>query len=109
MFCFIGVMESVNSVNTVTYIDNSHMKNPKLKVGIIIPPDDHYKPVLYSDSKAEAAFNQMNRDIYQGVKNSESLREKDRKTPISVKIILGTAAILLSIPLIKKLFHRWVF
>lgn len=95
MFCFIGDMET-GSVN-------SNMKNPPLKVGIIVPPDDHFKPVLYSDVKASRDFVILNHDIYQKAKASKNLNEK--KTPLSVKIIFGTAAILTSIPLIKKLFR----
>ncbi len=83
---------------------NAHMNNKPLVVGIIVPPDDHYKPVLYSDIRATAQFNNINEDIYQGVKASKNLKEK--KTPLSVKIILGIGAIIASIPLAKKLLRR---
>ncbi len=83
---------------------NAHMNNKPLVVGVIVPPDDHYRPVLYSDISATAQFNNINKDIYQGVKNSKNLNEK--KTPLSVKIILGIGAILAGIPLAKKLLRR---
>ena len=83
MFCFIGDMET-GSVN-------SNMKNPPLHVGVVVPPDDHYRPVLYSDSMASYNFNRINKDIYQGVKSSKNLNEK--KTPLPVKIILCAATI----------------
>lgn len=82
---------------------NSYMKNPPLQVGIIVPPDDHFKPVLYSDIKASYDFNRLNHDIYQGVKSSKNINEK--KTPLSVKILLAIGAIAASIPLLKKLFR----
>ena len=80
------------------------MNNKPLVVGVIVPPDEHYKPVLYSDIKATAQFNNINRDIYQGVKTSKNLNEK--KTPLSVKIILGIGAVLAAIPITKKLIKR---
>lgn len=88
--------------NTTTYINNeniqkinnnppSNMKNPPLNVGVIIPPDAHYKPILYSDHKATADFVQLNRDIYQSAKKSKNINKK--KTPLSVKILAGLAVI----------------
>ncbi len=97
MFCFIVVMESVNCVN-------SNMKNQPLNMGVIVPPDDHYRPILYSDVKATQEFCRLNQDIYQGVKRSKNIKEK--KTPLSVKIIFGIIAAAASIPLIKKVFRR---
>ena len=82
---------------------NAHMNNKPFVVGVIVPPDDHYKPVLYSDAKATMQFNNINKDIYQGVKTSKNLKEK--KTPLSVKIILGIAAIIAAVPLVKKLIR----
>ncbi len=95
---------TVNTVNTVTYNDNSHMKNQKLNVGVVVPPDDHFKPVLYSDIKATASFNRLNQDIYQGVKKSKDPREK--KTPLSIKILLGIGALVAVIFGISKLIRR---
>ena len=83
---------------------NAHMNNKPLVVGVIVPPDEHYKPVLYSDIKATAQFNNINRDIYQGVKTSKNLNEK--KTPLSVKIIFGIGAVIAAIPIAKKLIKR---
>lgn len=97
MFCFIGIMESVNSTN-------AHMKNPPLNMGVIIPPDDHYKPVLYSDREASKAFNQLDHDIYQSVKKSEKANNK--KTPKSVFWVLGLTALALCIKPVRKLFKK---
>lgn len=47
---------------------NNAMKNPELNVGVIVPPNKHYKPVLYSDSEAGRQFKQMDRDIYMNQK-----------------------------------------
>ena len=99
-----NTVNSVNTVNTITYNDNSHMKNQKVNVGVVVPPDDHYKPVLYSDAKASAAFNNLNRDIYQGVKKSKDPREK--KTPLLIKIMFGIGAIAAAIWGISKLIRR---
>lgn len=108
MFCFIGSMESVNglnnSINAPKNDVNAHMKNTPLNVGVIIPPDAHYKPVLYSDVKATAQFNQLNRDIYDGVKRSKNINEK--KTPLSIKIIAGIGAIIASIFAFNKFFRK---
>ena len=96
-------VNTVNTVNTVTY-NNDYMKNQKLNVGVIVPPDDHYRPVLYSDIKATAAFNQLNRDIYQGVKKSKDPRVK--KTPLAIKILLGIGTLAAAIFGISKLIRR---
>ena len=68
-----------SSVNVVK------MKNPDLHVGVITPPDKHYKPVLYSDREASAKFNEMNADIYAKQKRLDF--EDTKKTPKSVKYI----------------------
>lgn len=108
MFCFIGSMESVNGVNNNINAQkndvNAHMKNAPLNVGVIIPPDAHYKPVLYSDVKATAQFNQLNRDIYEGVKRSKNINEK--KTPLPIKILAGIGATIGAIFALNKLFRR---
>ena len=56
---------------------NTNMKNPPLNVGIITPPNDHYKPVLYSHVQASRDFQVLNHDLYVSMKNSESLEKKE--------------------------------
>ena len=80
------------------------MKNAPMRVGVIIPPDAHYKPVLYSHEKATAEFNQLNKDIYDGVKKSKNINKK--KTPLSVKILAGIGAICAGIYGVTKLIRR---
>ena len=93
-----GFVESMeNSVN---------MSDKSYRVGVIVPPDAHYKPILYSHVKATAQFNKLNRAIYTGVKNSKSLRDKDKKTPLHVKIILTAGALFFAFSGLKKLFRR---
>ena len=89
---------SSNVVNNTT--TNSHMKNPPLNMGVIIPPDAHYKPIIYSDHRATKEFNQLNQDIYTSAQKSKNIREK--KTPLSVKILAGIAAIAATILIFKK-------
>ena len=98
MFCFIWSMNQ----NVI----NSHMKNPPLRIEPVIPPDDHYKPRLYSDIGATTAFNRLNHDIYQGVQKSKSLKEKYRKTPLPVKILYGVLLTATTILGIRKLIKR---
>lgn len=83
---------------------NQHMKNPPLNVGVIIPPDSHYTPVLYSHTKASRDFNQLDHDIYQSVQKSERVDRK--KTPKSVFVTLGLAALASGFALVKKLFKK---
>lgn len=97
MFCFIRSMDNSVSVNT-------NMKNPPLNVGIITPPNDHYKPVLYSHIQASRDFQVLNHDLYVSMKNSESLEKK--KTPKSVFVALGAGALALCYPLIRKVFKH---
>lgn len=86
-------MESVAGVN-------SNMQNQPLKVGVIYPPDVHYKPVLYSDRAATVSFNLLNHDIYESAQKSEKLNKK--KMPVSAFVILGLAALAIAFPFIKK-------
>ena len=83
---------------------NSHMKNPPLNVGVIIPPDSHYTPVLYSHTKASRDFNQLDHDIYHSVQKSERVDRK--KTPKSVFAALTLSALAIGFILLKKLFKK---
>lgn len=83
---------------------NQNMKNPPLNVGVIVPPDEHYKPVLYSHNKATQDFKKINQDVYQSRKKAKRLDE--RKTPKSVLWTLGIAVATLAFVLIKKCFHK---
>lgn len=83
---------------------NQHMKNPPLNVGIISPPDSHYKPVLYSHQQASREFNQLDHDIYQSIKKSE--RADKKKTPKSVFWLLGIGGITTIVFGLKKLLKK---
>jgi hypothetical protein len=83
---------------------NQHMKNTGFNVGVVVPPDKFYKPVLYSDAKASRDFQQMNKDIYEGRKKAKKLNEK--KTPTSVFVFLGIASLALAFPYVKNLIKR---
>ena len=95
MICFIEGMENGVSVN-------QNMKNSPLRVGVIVPPDNHYKPVLYSHVQASKDFQVLNHDLYVSMKNSEDIRKK--KTPTSVFVALGLGALVVAFPFIKKIF-----
>lgn len=86
-------MESVSSVN-------SNMHNKPLNVGVIYPPDEHFKPILYSDRSATMSFNLLNNDIYQSAQKNKKLNEK--KMPLSPFFLLGLAALAIAFPKIKK-------
>ncbi len=83
---------------------NINMNNAPLNLGVITPPDSHYKPVLYSHAQASKDFNKLNNDIYVSIKNSESI--KKRKTPKSVFVTLGLGALAVCFPLVKKAFKN---
>lgn len=83
---------------------NQNMKNSPLNVGVLTPPNSLYKPVLYSHEQASRDFNNLNRDIYVSMKNSESIEK--RKTPKSVFAFLGIGGLALCYPFIKKLFKH---
>lgn len=79
---------------------NQHMQNKPLNVGVITPPDEFYKPVLYSDRAASASFNRLEHDVYTAAQNSKKLNEK--KTPKSVFVAIGLALSAIAFPFIKK-------
>lgn len=70
---------------------NSAMKNSELRIGVIVPPDKHYKPVLYSDAEARKQFNKMNSDIYTQKKNYSF--EDTKHTPKLISWGSGIAAL----------------
>ncbi len=90
-------MESVQSVN-------QHMKNTSFNVGVIQPPDSHYKPVLYSHVQASRDFNRLDEDIYHSMKTYEGT--DTRKTPKSVFVALGAAALAICYPIIKTALKK---
>ena len=76
----------------VVMIENSAnlpMKNPDLNVGVLTPPNSFYKPVLYSDKEATDSFNKMDTDVRKNAKTFE----KQKKTPVTIKIIYWTLGI----------------
>lgn len=83
---------------------NANMKSPQLNVGVIIPPDSHYNPVLYSDSEAEKEFNIVCKDIFQSVNKSKKINE--HKTPKSIYVFLGGVLAALGICKIRNLIKK---
>jgi hypothetical protein len=81
----------------------NNMKNPDFRVGVITPPDSHYKPILYSDDVATQDFCRLNKDIYEGKQKARKLN--DKQTPKSVFVALGLSALALGILLLKKFKH----
>ncbi len=66
---------------------NNSMQNSDLNVGVVVPPNKHYKPVLFSDREASDKFTAMNREI----KAEQKLYsfEDTKKTPTLVKWLAG--------------------
>ena len=70
-------------------VENNRMKNSEFRVGVINPPNSHYRPRLFDGRKASYDFYLINKDIYEGKQKAKNLNEK--KTPKSVFVVLGTA------------------
>ena len=90
----------------VVMIENSAnlpMKNPELNVGVLTPPNSFHKPVLYSDKDATDLFKKMGDDVR---KNSKPF-EKQKKTPIGVKLFYWTVGITTAVLGGKKL-HAFI-
>lgn len=83
---------------------NQNMKNSSFNVGIIQTPDSYYKPVLYSHVQASRDFNRLDEDIYQSMKKYEG--KDTRKTPKSVFVALGAAALAICYPIIKTALKK---
>ena len=82
---------------------NAHMKNPPLNVGVVIPPDKHYNPVLYSDAQASQNIKILEHDIYEGKKKAKNIN--DKKTPKSVIAIACVALAGIGAFLLRKVWH----
>lgn len=72
-------------------VENNLAANNKLNVGVINPPNELHKPVLYSHKEACRKSNMLMADIYQ--KEQANTFDNKRKTPLAVKISLLLAAI----------------
>ncbi len=75
----------------VNGVENNIVQNKSLHVGVLTPPNELYKPVLYSHAEADKQFKQLEKDIYQTQKSQKF--ENKRKTPLSVVLTIFTAAI----------------
>ncbi len=87
--------------NYDTYMKS--MKCSKPQVGILAVPDDHFKPVLYSDYQATKAYNALDRDIYEKVGKNGS---RYKKTPVSVYVFCTIALITAGILGIRKFIKK---
>lgn len=89
----------VEGLNNTQAINN---QKAVTHVGELIPPDSHYKPVLYSSIEADKNFKTLNRDVYQ---NLSKFQAKDRyKTPKSVfAILIGAILTVPAVFLTKKI------
>jgi hypothetical protein len=53
-------------------MDSVNLKLPDVnRVGVITPPDELHRPVLYSDREASAQFRQLDNDIYVSSKKAK--------------------------------------
>ncbi len=81
---------------------NAHMYNAPYVAGVLPVPDDHFKPVLYSDYEATQQFKQLNEDIYVQKEKSKPIDRK--KTPKAVLCALGTGVLFILYKIVKKRF-----
>lgn len=82
-------------------VDNSSLlSNRSLHVGVLTPPNELHKPVLYSHTEADRQFKQLEKDIYQTEKSQKF--ENKRKTPVSVFLTICAAAVASGYLVFKK-------
>jgi len=72
-------------------VENNLVSNNKLNVGVINVPNELHKPVLYSHKEGAMQSQMLMHDIYE--KEKANNFDNKRKTPISVLVTLGIAAI----------------
>lgn len=87
--------------------NNSLSPNTKvsqLNIGVLNPPDNFQKVVLYSDAEASQQFKQLNRDVC--TLQKKVAFEETKKTPKSVFWIVGSACAVALGFLIKKLIRH---
>lgn len=71
--------------------NNLSANNNKLQVGVLTPPNELHKPVLYSHREASQKSRALLHDIYE--REQENKFENQKKTPFSVKVALCLAAL----------------
>ncbi len=72
-------------------VENSlAVNNSKMHVGILTPPNELHKPVLYSHKEGSQRSRALLHDMYE--KEKENTIENNKKTPLSVKVLLVLAA-----------------
>ena len=67
--------------------NNNLLNNHSLHVGVLYPPNELHKPVLYSHSEADRQFKQLEKDIYQTEK-SQKFENKRRDLKKKVEYII---------------------
>lgn len=72
-------------------VENNLVPNKTLSVGVIPAPNELRKPVLYSHKEGAIKSQMLMNDIYE--KERANNFDNKRKTPISVFVALGIAAI----------------
>ncbi len=91
------------SVQNNTGINNSYMKVSRPNIGVIAPPAKLCKPVLYSHVQATKEFNEFDRNLHQQIKRTKA---PTKDTPKAVYVFTALAAILLSIPFLRKIIKK---
>lgn len=87
--------------------NNQISQNPKpslLHVGVLNPPSNFQKVVLYSDAQASQQFKQLNRDVC--TLQKKVTFEETKKTPKSVFWIIGSGCAVALGFVIKKLMKH---
>jgi len=79
-YIYMNGVENTLAVNT-----------PKMHVGILAPPNELHKPVLYSHKEGSQKSRALLHDMYE--KEKENTIENQKKTPLSVKVSLVLAAL----------------
>lgn len=72
-------------------VDNNLSVKNKVHVGVLTPPNELHKPVLYSHREASQKSRALMHDMYE--KEQANNFENQKKTPFSVKVSLCLAAL----------------
>lgn len=90
--------------------NNSHMKLPKLNVGVVEAPKKNVKVELYNEAEAKMKLKKMRQEIRRAERNNTF--EKNQQMPAAVFVLIGAGLAAFGLyklnahTAVKNLFNR---
>lgn len=84
--------------------NNISNKIAKPDIGVLVVPNQTYKPRIFNSTEARQKFKELGNDIYE--KKEEISYEKTVPTPIGIKVIAGLSILAIIASAAKKFIKK---